>query len=200
VLRRSIETPQRRTSELIQVSDLGISRQVSSVLCVDHQRIYLWSCASEVIALFLETETAHAQRSTDKRAVPYFHHSWSVAFGNDAKTLAQSTLRMSGKNIVTSDRAIELRTFLNRHGRSTPDEAQPIYSLLRRYLAAKDLYCCKTNLGPSKQELISGWPKHRFKSDRFRRAIPELRFNENRISNQVGSVDHPQYRCHGSVL
>jgi hypothetical protein len=168
------------------------------LLEISRMNQYCYCTASLLIASATVFADATAAQTVKDLAI--YEKRCGHCHGTNAKTLAQSTLRMSGKNIVTSDRAIELRTFLNRHGRSTPDEAQPIYSLLRRYLAAKDLYCCKTNLGPSKQELISGWPKQRFKSDRFRRAIPELRFNENRISNQVGSVDHPQYRCHGSVL
>lgn len=57
--------------------------------------------------------------------------------GINAERLAQSTLRKEGKQVVTRDRAIELRKFLNRHGRSTPDEVHRIYSLLRRYLATE---------------------------------------------------------------
>jgi len=55
--------------------------------------------------------------------------------GTDVKELAHSTLLRRGKRIVTRDRAIELRKFLNRHGRSSTVEADRIYSLLRRYIA-----------------------------------------------------------------
>ena len=57
--------------------------------------------------------------------------------GTNAKRLAQSMLRKKGKQIITRERAIELRKFLNRHGRATPGEVNLIYSLLRRYLATE---------------------------------------------------------------
>ena len=54
--------------------------------------------------------------------------------GADAESLARTTLRKVGGKIVTRERAIELTKFLSRHGRSTPDEVQRLYGLLRRYL------------------------------------------------------------------
>ncbi len=56
--------------------------------------------------------------------------------GADVESLARTTLRKVGGEIVTRDRAIELTKFLSRHGRSTPDEVQRLYGLLRRNLEA----------------------------------------------------------------
>ena len=50
--------------------------------------------------------------------------------------LAQSTWHRRGEKILTRDPTIELRKFLNRHGRSTTAEADRIYVLLRQYFTA----------------------------------------------------------------
>lgn len=56
--------------------------------------------------------------------------------GPNVKRLAQSTLHRRGEKILTRDRTIELRKFLNRHGRSTTAEADRIYVLLWQHLAS----------------------------------------------------------------
>lgn len=56
--------------------------------------------------------------------------------GANPEKLAQTTLFRRGEKVVTRDQEIELRDFLDQHGRATTSEAHRIYSLLRRYLIA----------------------------------------------------------------
>lgn len=57
--------------------------------------------------------------------------------GRDAGKLAQDGLRLSDGEVITRRQRAELRAFLDRHGRATPEERDRIYDLLRSSLDAR---------------------------------------------------------------
>jgi len=99
-----------------------------------NQRLYIIAALLFVAApMFSGTTTAQI-----KSDVAIYEKRCGGCHGVDAKRLAQITLRTDGDKIVTREKAVELKKFLNRHGRSTPSEIRRIYSLLRRHLATEN--------------------------------------------------------------
>ncbi len=95
------------------------------------------SSAIVVLPLVALQVIASATSSLAEMDFPVYEKRCGQCHGSNVKELARNTLLKRGGVIVTRDRTVELRKFLNRHGRSTTIEADRIYSLLRRHVVSE---------------------------------------------------------------
>ncbi|HUS95128.1 MAG TPA: hypothetical protein VMX97_00145 [Hyphomicrobiaceae bacterium] len=84
--------------------------------------LLMTSLASSSVAVSEDVQAVYQQRC-------------GACHEGSAKELALGTLVVHQGAIITRKRKLELRAFLNQHGRSRPDEIDQLYTLLQNHLA-----------------------------------------------------------------